>query len=72
MPRPNELTPNAILNELTAIGTPDRCIRQTRRLQDVVGISHFICSFWFGDVKQDKILRSMRQFADEVMPAFRD
>ena len=27
--------------------------------------------FWFGDLKQDQILRSMRLFAEEVMPAFR-
>jgi hypothetical protein len=37
-----------------------------------MGISHFNCSFWFGDLKQDKILKSMRLFAEEVMPAFRD
>jgi len=29
------------------------------------------CSFWFGDPTQDQVLRSMRLFAQEVMPAFR-
>ena len=72
VPLPNEPTTDAILDEFTVIGTPDRCIRQIRRLQDTMGIDHFNCSFWFGDLKQDQILRSMRLFAEEVMPAFRD
>jgi hypothetical protein len=37
-----------------------------------MGISHFNCSFWFGDLKQSKILKSMRRFAEEVMPAFKE
>ena len=32
---------------------------------------HFNCSFWFGDLTQARVLRSMRMFAREVMPAFR-
>jgi len=72
VPLPNEPTIDGILNELTVIGTPDQCIRQIRRLQDIMGIDHFNCSFWFGDLDQKKVLRSMRLFAEEVMPAFRD
>ena len=52
------------------IGTPDTCIRQTRRVQALVGISHFNCSFWFGDIDQARVLRSMELFSREVMPAF--
>jgi len=36
-----------------------------------VGITHFNCSFWFADVDQARVLRSMERFAREVMPAFR-
>jgi hypothetical protein len=36
-----------------------------------MGIDHFNCSFYFGDLKQSTVLRSMRLFAEEVMPAFR-
>jgi hypothetical protein len=36
----------------------------------VVGISHFNCSFWFGDLDQPRVLKSMELFAREVMPAF--
>jgi hypothetical protein len=35
-----------------------------------VGISHFNCSFWFGDMEQGRVLRSMELFSREVMPAF--
>jgi alkanesulfonate monooxygenase SsuD/methylene tetrahydromethanopterin reductase-like flavin-dependent oxidoreductase (luciferase family) len=72
VPWAKEPTTDEILNEFTVIGTPDHCIRQIRRLQDAMGIDHFNCSFWFGDLKQSNILRSMRRFAEEVMPAFRD
>jgi hypothetical protein len=34
-------------------------------------IDHFNCSFWFGDLTQAQVLRSMRFFSAEVMPAFR-
>jgi alkanesulfonate monooxygenase SsuD/methylene tetrahydromethanopterin reductase-like flavin-dependent oxidoreductase (luciferase family) len=72
VPLPNEPTTDAILNDFTVIGTPDHCIRQIRRLQDVMGISHFNCSFSFGDLTQQQVLRSMRLFAEEVMPALSD
>jgi alkanesulfonate monooxygenase SsuD/methylene tetrahydromethanopterin reductase-like flavin-dependent oxidoreductase (luciferase family) len=71
VPLPNgEPTTDEILDRFTVIGTPDQCIRQIERLREAMGIDHFNCSFWFGDLKQDKILRSMRRFAEEVMPAF--
>ena len=55
---------------ILVIGTPDTCIRQIKRLQEVVGISHFNCSFWIGDLDQKRVLRSMELFSREVMPAF--
>lgn len=72
VPFENEPSTDEILDQFSVIGTPDQCIRQIRRIQDVMGIDHFNCSFWFGDLKQPNILRSMRLFAEEVMPAFRD
>jgi luciferase family oxidoreductase group 1 len=58
-----------LLERYLVIGTPDTCIRQIKRLQEVVGITHFNCSFWFGDMDQKRVLRSMERFAKEVMPA---
>ena len=51
------------------IGSPEKCINQIKRLQAVMGITHFNCSFWFGDMDQKRVLRSMERFAKEVMPA---
>jgi alkanesulfonate monooxygenase SsuD/methylene tetrahydromethanopterin reductase-like flavin-dependent oxidoreductase (luciferase family) len=70
MPAPNEPTTDDLLDRFLVIGTPDTCIRQIRRIRDLVGITHFNCSFWFGDLDQARVLRSMRLFASEVMPAF--
>ena len=58
-----------LLDRFLVIGTPDTCIRQIRRIRELVGISHFNCSFWFGDLEQARVLRSMELFAKEVMPA---
>ncbi len=59
-----------LLDRFLVIGTPDTCLRQIRRLRELVGITHFSASFSFGDLEQARVLRSMERFAREVMPAF--
>jgi luciferase family oxidoreductase group 1 len=71
VPFENEPSTDDILDKFSVIGTPDTCVRQIKRLQDAMGIDHFNCSFYFGDLKQSSILKSMRLFAEEVMPALR-
>jgi alkanesulfonate monooxygenase SsuD/methylene tetrahydromethanopterin reductase-like flavin-dependent oxidoreductase (luciferase family) len=71
VPAPTEPDIDDLLDRFLVIGTPDTCIRQIRRIQDVVGITHFNCSFWFGDLEPARVMRSMDLFAREVMPAFR-
>ena len=58
-----------LIERYLIIGSPETCIRQIKRLQAGMGISHFNCSFWFGDMDQKRVLRSMERFAKEVMPA---
>jgi alkanesulfonate monooxygenase SsuD/methylene tetrahydromethanopterin reductase-like flavin-dependent oxidoreductase (luciferase family) len=70
VPFAGEPSTDEILDTFSVIGTPDTCIRQIRRLQDVMHIDHFNCSFSFGDLSQDQILGSMRRFSRDVMPAF--
>src|SRR5207249_4504440 len=70
IPAPNEPSIDDLLDRFLVIGTPDTCIRQLTRIRELVGISHFNCSFWFGDLEHDRVLRSMDLFAKEVMPAF--
>ena len=70
VPAPKEPDIDDLLDRFLVIGTPDTVIRQIKRVQDVVGITHFNCSFWFGDLEQARVLRSMERFARDVMPAF--
>jgi alkanesulfonate monooxygenase SsuD/methylene tetrahydromethanopterin reductase-like flavin-dependent oxidoreductase (luciferase family) len=70
VPFDNEPSTDNILEKFSVIGTPDTCIQQLRRIHDAMGIDHFNASFWFGDLTQTQVLRSMRLFAEEVMPAF--
>ena len=71
VPMPNEPNVDDLLDRFLVIGTPDTCIRQLKRIQELVGITHFNCSFWFGDLEHPRVLKSMELFAKEVMPAFR-
>ena len=58
-----------LIDNYLIAGSPDTCIRQIKRLQQVMVINHFNCSFWFGDMDQKRVLRSMERFSREVMPA---
>jgi alkanesulfonate monooxygenase SsuD/methylene tetrahydromethanopterin reductase-like flavin-dependent oxidoreductase (luciferase family) len=69
VPAPGEPGLDELLDRYLVIGTPATCVRQIRRIRDLVGITHFNCSFWFGDLAQARVLRSMELFAREVMPA---
>ena len=68
---PTEPSVDELLDRYLIIGTPDTVLRQIRRVQDVVNISHFNCSFWFGDLSQARVLKSMELFAKEVVPALK-
>jgi luciferase family oxidoreductase group 1 len=70
VPAPTEPDIDDLLDRFLVIGTPDTVIRQIKRVQEVVGITHFNCSFWFGDLEHARVLRSMERFARDVMPAF--
>lgn len=71
VPREQEPDTDDLLNRFLVIGTPNTCITQIQRMQELVGISHFNCSLWFGDLEHQRVLHSMELFAKEVMPAFR-
>jgi luciferase family oxidoreductase group 1 len=70
IPAQSEPDIDDLLDRFLVIGTPDTCIRQITRIRELLGISHFNCSFWFGDMEQARVLRSMERYAQEVMPAF--
>jgi luciferase family oxidoreductase group 1 len=70
VPGPKEPDTDDLLDRFLVIGTPDTVIRQITRVQEMVGITHFNCSFWFGDIEHPRIMKSMELFAKEVAPAF--
>ncbi len=55
----------------TLSGTPDKVIAQIERYRDEVGITQLNCSFSVGSLEHDKVKKSMRLFAEHVMPQFR-
>jgi luciferase family oxidoreductase group 1 len=67
---PDEPDTDDLLDRFLVIGTPQTVVRQIKRLEECVGISHFNCSFWFGDLEHPRVMKSMELFAREVMPAF--
>ena len=71
VPFDSEPATEDLLDKYFIMGTPETCIAKLKELQDAMGIDHFNANFWFGDLPQDQVLRSMRLFAEEVMPAFR-
>jgi alkanesulfonate monooxygenase SsuD/methylene tetrahydromethanopterin reductase-like flavin-dependent oxidoreductase (luciferase family) len=68
VPAKTEPDIDELLDRYLVIGTPDTVTRQIQRIREHVGISHFNCSFWFGDLDQKRVLRSMELFSREVMP----
>ena len=70
VPMSNEPDTDELLDRFLVIGTPDTVIRQINRIKEDVGIDHFNCSFWFGDLSQARVMKSMELFAREVKPAF--
>ena len=71
VPAAKEPDVDDLLDRFLVIGTPETVIRQIGRVRQLVGITHFNCSLWFGDLEQTRVLRSMELFAREVMPAVR-
>jgi alkanesulfonate monooxygenase SsuD/methylene tetrahydromethanopterin reductase-like flavin-dependent oxidoreductase (luciferase family) len=52
-------------------GGPQTVIAKLRRLNEMAGVNNLICWMNFGGMPQELVLRSMRLFAAEVMPAMR-
>ena len=51
-------------------GTPAKVRDFIRRIVEDSGINYVLCRFAFGDISPDDARRSVRLFANEVMPAF--
>lgn len=53
------------------IGDPDQCIREIEKYREEVGMDYLMCMMQFPGVDSQKTVKSMRLFAKEVMPYFK-
>jgi alkanesulfonate monooxygenase SsuD/methylene tetrahydromethanopterin reductase-like flavin-dependent oxidoreductase (luciferase family) len=53
------------------VGDPVRCGDTIQRWQEEAGITTFSGTFHFGGMPQELALKSIRLFADKVMPQFK-
>jgi alkanesulfonate monooxygenase SsuD/methylene tetrahydromethanopterin reductase-like flavin-dependent oxidoreductase (luciferase family) len=56
--------------ETVLFGSPSRVREQVGRLVEESGCNYVICAFAWGSLPHQQTLRSLRLFAQEVMPAF--
>ncbi len=55
-------------NILAVWGTPEECIQRIGFYQDLIRPQHLMINIASGSLSQEKVLSSMRLFAEEVMP----
>jgi alkanesulfonate monooxygenase SsuD/methylene tetrahydromethanopterin reductase-like flavin-dependent oxidoreductase (luciferase family) len=56
---------------LHIVGSPDTVKQQVQEHIRITGANYFVGSFFFGSLTAEQMLRSLRLFAEEVMPVFR-
>jgi alkanesulfonate monooxygenase SsuD/methylene tetrahydromethanopterin reductase-like flavin-dependent oxidoreductase (luciferase family) len=60
----------AMQHETILCGSPSRIRERMARLVETSGCNYVVCSFAWGTLPQEQMLRSLRLFAQEVMPTF--
>jgi alkanesulfonate monooxygenase SsuD/methylene tetrahydromethanopterin reductase-like flavin-dependent oxidoreductase (luciferase family) len=60
----------ATQHETVLFGSPVRVREQLGRLMETSGCNYVVCAFAWGTLSHQQTLRSLRLFAEEVMPAF--
>jgi alkanesulfonate monooxygenase SsuD/methylene tetrahydromethanopterin reductase-like flavin-dependent oxidoreductase (luciferase family) len=56
---------------LHIVGSPNTVKQQVQEHIRMTGANYFVGSFFFGSLTAEQTLRSLRLFAEEVMPVFR-
>ncbi|ADG89224.1 luciferase [Thermobispora bispora] len=54
------------------VGTPEGLVEEIKALHDEMGLQHLICWMRFGGLEHEKVMNSLRLFAERVMPHFKD
>ena len=52
-------------------GSPDTCATKIEQLHRAAGVNYILCWMNFGGMPQERVSRSMRLFAHQVLPRFR-
>ncbi len=61
-----------LVRDRFVIGAPDDVIRECRRHRDELGVTHLIVRFNFPGMAQAHVLKAIRLFGREVIPALRE
>jgi alkanesulfonate monooxygenase SsuD/methylene tetrahydromethanopterin reductase-like flavin-dependent oxidoreductase (luciferase family) len=59
-----------LIEETVVFGSPERVLDKVREME-AIGVGELLCWMNFGALPQDRVQRSMRLFAEKVMPKFR-
>jgi alkanesulfonate monooxygenase SsuD/methylene tetrahydromethanopterin reductase-like flavin-dependent oxidoreductase (luciferase family) len=59
-----------LLEETVLFGSPERIMDRVQEMQEA-GVGELLCWMNFGGLPHDKVKRSMRLFAEKVIPHFR-
>lgn len=62
------LSDEKALDQAAIVGDPDEVVDKIRAHHEALGITYFMCSFSRGGVPHDRVVKSMRLFAEKVMP----
>jgi alkanesulfonate monooxygenase SsuD/methylene tetrahydromethanopterin reductase-like flavin-dependent oxidoreductase (luciferase family) len=68
--RLKSVTWDGLLKETVLFGSPERLVDRVHEMQEA-GVGEVLCWMNFGGLPQDKVIRSMRLFAEKVIPRFR-
>jgi alkanesulfonate monooxygenase SsuD/methylene tetrahydromethanopterin reductase-like flavin-dependent oxidoreductase (luciferase family) len=65
------ITFEEILDQHAIVGDPDHAIERIQWIRENTGLDHFIGWTRIGNLAPDLVCRSLRMFAEKVMPAFK-
>ena len=63
-----QLASRTSFTDTQIIGTADECLERMRYVKEVANVSEFIGVFMYGGMPVDEAEKSMRRFAEKVLP----
>tara|TARA_B100001142_G_scaffold204157_1_gene202559 strand:- start:190 stop:1254 length:1065 start_codon:yes stop_codon:yes gene_type:complete len=68
----NEPDLDTVYDEWLIFGDPETCTKKIQKLIDTTGITSLNCVFKIGRMDNEKVMKSMKLFATQVMPQFKN